>query len=499
MKKGTLILFAFIVLKFVLQFLVVNSVYELHRDEFLHLNQAKHLAWGYHSIPPITSWVSWLILQLGNAIFWVKFFPALFGALTILVVWKTVESLKGSLYACVLTAIALTFSSLLRINMLYQPNSLDILCWTLLYYTFIMFIQTQNYKWLYLMAISFALGFLNKYNIAFCLLGLFPAILLSPHRKLFLKPQFYVAILIGLTIISPNLIWQFQHDFLVFKHLEELQETQLVNINRMDFVKDQILFFFSALPIIIAGFVSLFTYQTFKPYRLIFSAFVFTLLLFTYLKAKGYYAFGLYPIFLAFGAVYLSNLLQQGRKIYLRLAPIAIILLLFIPLIDNSLPTKTPAAYFKAQEKHSWEDGKKHPISQDYADMLGWKELAQKVDSIYKTLPNKESVFILCDNYGQAGAINYYTKVKDLKADSFTDDYINWVNLDREIKTVIRVKDAQNKDFTRDLLLFENVVNVGKIENEFAREKGTQLIILSKPKINIAKLLRKERAAGNLQ
>jgi hypothetical protein len=499
MKKGTLILFAFIILKFVLQYLVVNSVYELHRDEFLHLDQAKHLAWGYHSVPPVTSWFSWLILQLGNSIFWVKFFPALFGALTILVVWKTVESLKGSLYACVLTAIALTFSSLLGINMLYQPNSLDILCWTLLYYTLIRFIQTENYKWLYFMAISFAFGFLNKYNIAFCLLGLLPAILLSQYRKLFLKPQFYVAILIGLAIISPNLIWQFQNNFPVFKHLKELQETQLVNVHRMDFVVDQILFFLSSLIIIIAGFVSLFIYKPFKPYKLIFWAFVFTLSLFIYLKAKGYYAIGLYPIFLAFGAVYISNLLQQGRKIYLRLVPIAIILLLFMPLLDKGLPIKTPAAYFKTQEEHTWEDGKKHPISQDYADMLGWKELAQKVDSIYKTLPNKESVFILCDNYGQAGAINYYTKVKGLIAESFTNDYINWVNLTKEIKTVIRVKDVGNTDFTRDLSLFKSVVNVGKIENEFAREKGTQLIILSKPKINIAKLLRKEKAAGNLK
>ena len=91
MKKGRLICCLFILLKFVLQYVLVNDVYELHRDEFLHLDQAKHLAWGFHSVPPVTSWISWIILQLGNGIFWVKFFPALFGALTILVVWKTIE------------------------------------------------------------------------------------------------------------------------------------------------------------------------------------------------------------------------------------------------------------------------------------------------------------------------------------------------------------------------------------------------------------------------
>lgn len=499
MKKESLILLGFILVKIVLQYMVVNPIYDLQRDEYLHLDQAKHLAWGYHSIPPLTSWISWIILQLGNSYFWVKFFPALFGALTMVVVWKTVESLKGNLYACVLTSTALTFSSLLRINMLFQPNSLDILCWTLLYYTFIRFIQTKNYKWLYFMAISFAIGFLNKYNIAFCLLGLVPAMVLTAHRKLFLKPQFYLALLIGLAIISPNLIWQFQHDFPVFKHMKELQETQLVHVDRMDFVEDQILFFFSSLLIILAGFISLYTYKPFKPYRILFLALTFTLALFIYLKAKGYYAIGLYPIFFAFGAVYLSYLFKHGWKIYVRLVPIAIILLLFIPLLNSALPSKTPSEYFKEGRQHTWEDGKKHPISQDFADMLAWQELARKVDSIYLTLTNKETTFILCDNYGQAGAINYYSKVKGLKADSFTDDYINWVNLDREIKTVIRVKEAKNLTSTRDLSLFNTVVRVGEIENEFAREKGTQIILLSEPKLDLAKLLRTERAAGRLE
>ena len=38
------ILIVFVALKLVLQFVLVNPVYELHRDEFLHLNQANHLA-----------------------------------------------------------------------------------------------------------------------------------------------------------------------------------------------------------------------------------------------------------------------------------------------------------------------------------------------------------------------------------------------------------------------------------------------------------------------
>ena len=61
MTKKTLILFGFIILKFVLQYLLISPDYDLQRDEYLHLDQAHHLAWGYLSVPPVTSWFSYLI------------------------------------------------------------------------------------------------------------------------------------------------------------------------------------------------------------------------------------------------------------------------------------------------------------------------------------------------------------------------------------------------------------------------------------------------------
>lgn len=494
MKKNALLLL-FIAIKMVLQFVVVNPIYELQRDEYLHLDQAKHLAWGYHSVPPFTSWVSWLILQLGNSYFWIKFFPALFGALTIWVVWKAIESLKGGLFACVLAAISIIFSAYLRLNLLYQPNSFDILAWTLIYYALVRFIQTENYKWLYLLAFSFALGFLNKYNIIFCLAGLLPALLLSSHRKYFLKPQLYGAALLALLLIAPNLIWQYQHHFPVFKHLKELNDTQLVNVDRMDFVADQLKFFIGSLPILIAAFIGFFAYPQFKRYRFLFWSYVFTIAIFIFLRAKGYYALGLYPILLAFGSAYLGNVLAQGWKFYFRYVVVAVVLLFFVPVLFYALPLKTPDKYaddarqHKPFSEHKWEDGKIYPISQDFADMLGWKELARKVDYVYRLLPDQQHTLILCNNYGQAGAINYYTQIKRLKADSFNADYINWIDLTKPISTLIRVVE-RNADLRIEHSLFNNVVVLDEIKSPYAREKGTQIILLTEPKTDINQVLK---------
>jgi 4-amino-4-deoxy-L-arabinose transferase-like glycosyltransferase len=251
MKKKGIILIGFVLAKFLLQYTLISSDYDLQRDEYLHLDQANHLAWGYLSIPPVTSWISSIIYFLGNSVFWVKFFPALFGALTMVVVWKAIEELNGNLFALILGATCVLFSVLLRLNTLYQPNSLDVLSWTAFYFILIKFIRTENSKWLFGGAILFALGFLNKYNIVFMLIGLFPAVLLTGQRKVFAQKEFYMAMFLALLLVLPNLVWQYNNNFPVITHLNQLAETQLVNVDRWGFIKSQLFFFMGSLFVIV--------------------------------------------------------------------------------------------------------------------------------------------------------------------------------------------------------------------------------------------------------
>lgn len=500
MRKTTIILLGFIVLKFVIQYLLVNPVYDLHRDEYLYLDQADHLAWGYVSIPPLNSWIAFIIQSLGNSEFWVRFFPALFGALTLVVVWKTIEELKGSLFALILGASCILFSALLRLNILFQPNSFDILCWVTVYYILIKYFNTNHSKWLVYAAIVCGLGFLNKYNIVFCVLGLLPAILITKQRKIFLKKTLYFAILIGLIIILPNVIWQYQNDFPVVRHMTELAETQLVYVNRIDFLKTQILFFISSLFVILTGLFALWFYRPFRIYRPFFWAFFFTLLIFTYFKAKDYYAIGLYPIYIAFGSVFLGRFLNEGWKKYLQPLAIAVVIVVFIPISQIAFPNKSPE-YIKAHpEKYReygllrWEDGRDHELPQDFADMLGWSELAKKVDSIYSTFPNKDQTLVLCDNYGQAGAINYYSK-EGIKAVSFNADYINWFDLERPYVNFIRIKEYDERDedeLAKTSPYFETSKLADSIANPDAREFRTRIFVFSGAKIDINKRIEKE-------
>ena len=502
MKIKTLLLCFCIVLKFILQYTVINTGYDLHRDEYLHLDQAQHLAWGYLSVPPFTSWISYLILSLGNSVFWVKFFPALFGVLTLIVVWKSIETLGGGIFALLMGAFAIIFSAILRINTLFQPNSFDILAWTFLYFSVLKYIITQKNQWLWWAVFIFSLGFLNKYNIVFMIIGLLPALLISEQRKIFLNSELYMAIVLGLLLILPNLFWQYQHHFPVFYHLTLLSKIQLVNVNRLDFLKEQILFFFSSFFVIIAALVSFFTYKPFKQFQVFAFAFCITLTVFIFLKAKAYYAIGLYPILIAFGAVYVEYLLKDTWKIYLRPLALLLIVGLFVPIMQVAFPILSPveieqkAQSFKDLDLLKWEDGKNHTLPQDFADMLSWKELAQKVDKIYEGIPDKAHTLVLCDNYGQAGAINYYSRFKHIGAVSVNADYINWFPpLDKvAIKNIILIQNADDDDKNREKErpLFEAVSLESKIDNHFAREYGTSIYYLKNAKVPINHFLKED-------
>jgi len=499
MTKKTIILIGFILLKFVLQYILISPEYDLQRDEYLHLDQAHHLAWGYLSVPPVTSWISYIIFLLGNTVFWIKFFPALFGALTLLIVWKTIEILKGNLYALILGATCILFSSLLRLNTLYQPNSLDVLCWTAFYHIIIQYITTKKPKWFFTGALVFAFGFLNKYNILFLLIGLLPALLLSNQRKILAEKKLYFALILGLLLVLPNLLWQYNNHFPIVHHMKELAETQLVNVDRLGFLKEQILFFIGGFFVILAALYALLFYKPFEKYKLFFASIVFTLVVFIYFKAKAYYAIGIYPVYIAFGAAFLSQILQTGWKRYLKPVFIIIPLLFFIPMYNIAFPNKSPEYMAKNPEKYKkmgmlrWEDGKDHALPQDFADMLGWKELARKTDSVYALIPNKKETLVLCDNYGQAGAINYYTK-KEIKAVSFNADYVNWFNLDIQYKNLIRIKNYEknNTEFQKTGPFFQSSVIAGEVTNKYAREYGTTIYVFTNAKININKRIEDE-------
>lgn len=475
------VLFLLLAIKFILQFVLVNPVYELHRDEFLHLNQAFHPAAGYISVPPLTSWIASIIYLLGGDLFWIRFFPALFGALTIIFVWFIVEEAGGKLAAKILASVFLIFSVFTRLNVLFQPNAFDIMAWTAIFYFSIKYINSQQVKWLLLLSVAIALGLYNKYNVVFLIVGLFIGMFATSHRIIFANRSFYMAVVFCLFLIIPNLIWQVTHHFPVFQHMKALSQGQLVNVNRMDFLVDQLKY--GAFGILaVSALLAFIFYKPFKNYRFIGITFLTVLFLYTISRAKNYYILGVYPVLYALGSVYLEASFKSWRVfwtsliVFLQIALFFVVAKFIMPVQSPSQITADKSSYEKLGLLH-WEDGKNHPLPQDFADMVGWREMADKAFQAYQMIPlnEREYTLIFCDNYGQTGALNYYNRNKMPEATSYNADYIYWLPRFKKIQNIVFVGELPDPMIVD---MFKQYKLVGVVENKYAREKGKRIFLL---------------------
>lgn len=486
MKSAKHLLILLTVVKFILPFLLQHPLYQPHRDEFLYLNYAGHMDWGYMEVPPLLSFFSWLVQQLDYTVFHVKLFPALVGAITFFMCGKLVLHLGGNRLSIILLFMAFVFSGFLRVFHLFQPGFLEVFSWTLIGYTFIRFQQTQRTGWLWMFGVACGLGMMSKYTTAFYISGLMLAILLSEQRNIFTNKLFWYAAGIGLLIFSPNIWWQYMHRFPVLHHMQELRETQLVHIGAKDFLLDQI---GMTLPVAFIWITALFALafgKAGKDYRWLVWQYVFVIGLLILGSGKGYYALGLYPVLFAFGTVQVGLWLMQ-RKPLIRWALMTVPILLGIISIPYSLPIFKPdqqVSFYAAingnnEPSHQWEDLKKHPLPQDFADMISWKEIAEMTAKQFHRLPDsvQKETIIFCRGYYTTGAINFYRDALKLPiAYSDHGSYLLWLPENLSFKHLMLIAHNMPENDDEVFNHFQSRQILDSLQMPLARENGMRVI-----------------------
>jgi hypothetical protein len=464
-----------------------------HRDEFLYLALGKHLATGYWSNPPLMGVISFISQRLpGDPMLTTRLLPALAGAFLIFLTGLTAREMGGRLFAQVLACSVLSLSLLiLRGFSMLQPVPFDILFWTLILYWLLRYVNSQKNVYILLMGITFGVGMLNKYMVAFLALGLALGVLPTAFRSLWLKRTTWYAVAIALLLFLPNLVWQIQHGFPVIKHMGELAETQLVNVKRMNIVIDQILMFTAGAVIWVAGLLALLSAKWSSRFRVFGYAYLVVLVIFLVFRGKSYYTAGLYPFLFAAGGVAWEKILKAVKW---QVAFGALIILLSLPLTPGGIPfmeaRKLAAFYSRIPDKMGieallrWEDGKTHPLPQDFADMLGWDELAGIVIRACDSIHDKSRIMIYAENYGQAGAIDHYGEYSGLPEPvSFSDSYLLWApdTIAAGIDLFFYVNDELGKDIDS---LFSRIDTLGSITHPYAREFGTTVYLCRSPRKN---------------
>jgi hypothetical protein len=266
--------------------------------------------------------------------------------------------------------------------------------------------------------------------------------------------------------------------------MKVLKANQLDNNSVTGFLMSQIMFFFGSIPLTLGALLAFGIYKPFRPYRFIGISFVAVIAIFALMKAKDYYAVGIYPIMFAFGSIYFDNILSKRWRQIIIPVLIAVNLGVFMLVLKVLFPIYSPvqirenAKDFEKYGMLRWEDGKNHDLPQDFADMIGWSEMAEKSLLAYNTISTGElgNTLVICNNYGQAGALNYYNRGKMAKAYAFNTDYIYWLPTLKKIDNILLVGKKPSQDI---IDLFKECRLTGKVENKYAREKDTGIYLLT--------------------
>ena len=473
-----------IVLLFALAKLLVHLItathYGLHRDAYLYLAQSDHLDWGFFSTPPLTAFMTRIhTLIWGDSLLAVRMLPALVGSISIFLVGWLIKALKGGTMALVMGLSAYLLSpAFLRPAVLLQPIIFNHLFWLLSAVVIFLMIRKQDPRLILWMIPVLGLGWMAKYSIIFYGFALLIALIISRQRKLLWSPYLPLTLLGGLLVILPNLIWQYQHNWPVITHMSELQETQLGNVLLKDFLIAQILMHLPAVPVWLAGLICLISNRKHRDFRIFAWAFLLTLALIILLRGKFYYTIAAYTILVVFGALAWEQWAARPRRF---LAHLVLLLMLSggLFILPFSLPVFKPGRMVEYDQKISkmglevmlkWEDGQVHDLPQDYADMVGWDELGEKVWTFFEELHDsvQEETWIYGEFYGCAGAIRYsrpdpsYPDVY-----SFNDAFMEWIPREPGFKHLIYVGYSD-----RLPLYFRELTAVGTVDHPHFREKG---------------------------
>ncbi|MGY3053148.1 hypothetical protein ACVWYG_001345 [Pedobacter sp. UYEF25] len=495
-KEALILLTTCIALTQTLLHLVTVNAYGFHEDELLYMVLGDHLAWGYKETGPLIAVIGnvseWLF---GNSLIAMRILPAICAGAIVHLTGIITIRLGGKYFAVIIACTAIAFSpAFLASGALFIPQVFDELFWLLTTYFLVCWIQKRNDTYLYELGVVVGFGILLKYTLLLYVAGILIGIAFTPRlRILFQKKAFYLSIVIAFIILLPHLIWQIENGFPALVHYHELKETQLNYLYRLDFLVQQLSVNGSALFIWLMGLFYLFYSKKLKAYRFFAISFLIVMAVLALLKGKPYYGFGAYPPLFVAGAIYFEKLLNVAITVKKQMLLLGLVLpnLLLSIIVLPMLPIETAAQVFGWANTHfgisfpvKWEDQKIHAINQNYADMIGWDELAQKTSALYMSLSpaERKTTIVYTENYGIASALDYYKDRFPMpKIVSLNGSFAVWAPSTINGKSIIFC----GRDRLTSAHLNRNKLDTLSIANRFSTLYGTPIYMLKKSSLTV--------------
>jgi hypothetical protein len=367
--------------------------YGWQRDELYYYVAGKHVQAGYVEFPPVTGLLAALArLLFGGSLVGFRLLAILAGAGTVVVAALVARELGGDGRVQTIAAALVAFSPiLLATNGLFQPVSFDQLATMVVLWLALRIVKQPRpgrgslTEWAAL-GVAAGIGLETKYTLAVVLVALLACVAVWRH-DLLRERGLWLAVAIAAVLMLPNVVWQARHDWISVRWFVD-PPGSATDESRPEYVLNILLLSgLATVPVWIAGIRRLVRDRALRPLGWMIVA---VLVAYLVLGGKSYYALPVVLFALAAGAQPLVEWASpRGLRVFF--AAYAIFLLVLLPVGVPVLPEKT-AIDLGLMDARS-----------DYADELGWPELARNVER-----HARGADVVLAANYGEAGALALY-------------------------------------------------------------------------------------------
>ena len=401
--------------------------WDLFRDELYYLANARHLGAGYVDHPPLVGWLTALFgALLGESKLALRVWPALAAGGTVAAACGIARELGGQRWAQLLAGSAAAVApGYLALFGILSMNAADVLLWALGLWLLTRLLGRGELSWWVPFGAVAGVGLLNKLSMLFLLAGLALGLLVTRDWRHLRSRSPWAGALVAALLASPFLVWQVLHGWPTVEFMRNASEGKIAEIAPLDFVGAQLPSMgWAAVPLALAGLAWLLLAGAGRPWRALGWTVLAVLALLVTRSAKPYYFTPAFTLLFAAGGVAVERWSGgPGRTAVAWIRPAYLALLVagglaFLPLVKPVLGVEATVAYQAALGREAGTDERKEVgrLSQFFADRLGWRELAETVAAVHTSLPagERDAACAFAQNYGQAGAIDYYRRDFDL-------------------------------------------------------------------------------------
>jgi hypothetical protein len=395
----------------------LGARYDLFRDELYFIVCGQHPAFGYVDQPPGVPLMAAALFELGLGAWGVRLPAAIAAGSLVWLAARFARLLGGNGLAIALTVLSCAIAPMLMgMAATLNTSAFDPLAWTVIAYLLTKALRENDNRALVLAGLVAGVALEIKYAIAFWMVGLTIGLLLSPERRILLRPAFWAGAAIAALIAAPSFAWQLLHGF-PFLELGAAAKGKNVDAALAPFLVNQV-FVMNPLfaPLCIAGLVAPFLVVQLKDLRFVAIGAIVVLVIVRLGHGKDYYLAPLYPSLFVIGAVSLAPLVQGRPRKAIAGVAMACAVVISALVAPMALPVLSPAAlasylgwvgFAPAQQERSF---KGTVLPQVFADQLGWHDFTGQVEAAWNRIPvpMRANTGIKVDNYGEAAALDIY-------------------------------------------------------------------------------------------